>query len=117
MAARGGKGNSEQQSEARKEKAGHRVQVCAFPTKRHEALSTGLCAGWRGQARRVFSVKQTRKLDLGNSDRVVMEDKGVGVWREVSLDTLGPERIQIVQVSLCGIAEEIIQPAPAPTTA
>lgn len=45
---------------------------------------------------RVFSVKQTKKLDLGSPDRVVMEDKGVGVWREVSLESLKPERIEIL---------------------
>ncbi|HEV2695812.1 MAG TPA: HNH endonuclease domain-containing protein [Verrucomicrobiae bacterium] len=45
---------------------------------------------------RVFSVKQSKKLDLGSPDRVVMEDKGVGVWREVSLETLGASRITIL---------------------
>jgi CRISPR-associated endonuclease Csn1 len=63
---------------------------------------------------RVFSVKQTRRLDLGNSDRVVMEDKGVGVWREVSLDTLGPERIQILDCGLCGLAEKSNPPRTVP---
>lgn len=53
---------------------------------------------------RVFSVKQTLKLDLGSPDRVVMEDKGAGVWREVSLTTLGPERIQLLKASYAGIA-------------
>jgi CRISPR-associated endonuclease Csn1 len=45
---------------------------------------------------RVFSVKQSKKLDLGSPDRVVMEDKGLGVWREVSLETLGIGRITIL---------------------
>jgi hypothetical protein len=49
---------------------------------------------------RVFSVKQSKKLDLGSPDRVVMEDKGFGVWREVSLETLGPKRIEILPRSL-----------------
>ncbi len=53
---------------------------------------------------RVFSVKQTKKLDLGAPDRVVMEDKGAGVWREVSLETLGPKRIEIVRSGLSGSA-------------
>ncbi len=52
---------------------------------------------------RVFSVKQTLKLDLGSPDRVVMEDKDVGVWREVSLTTLGPERIQILHTGYTGL--------------
>lgn len=49
---------------------------------------------------RVFSVKQSKKMDLGSPDRVVMEDKGLGVWREVSLETLGAHRIQILPRSL-----------------
>lgn len=49
---------------------------------------------------RVFSVKQSKKLDLGSPDRVVMEDKGLGVWREVSLETLGTKRIEILPKSL-----------------
>ena len=49
---------------------------------------------------RVFSVKQSKKLDLGSPDRVVMEDKGLGVWREVSLETLGANRIEILPRNL-----------------
>lgn len=49
---------------------------------------------------RVFSVKQSRKLDLGSPDRVAMADKGDGVWREVSLDTLGPDRIELLPRNL-----------------
>jgi hypothetical protein len=49
---------------------------------------------------RVFSVKQSKKLDLGSPDRVVMQDKGLGVWREVSLETLGPKRIAILRRNL-----------------
>jgi CRISPR-associated endonuclease Csn1 len=51
---------------------------------------------------RVFSVKQTKKLDLGGPDRVAMEDKGLGVWREVSLETLTPARIAILRHGLAG---------------
>jgi CRISPR-associated endonuclease Csn1 len=49
---------------------------------------------------RVFSVKQTKTLDLGAPDRVVMESKGIGVWREVSLESLGPGRIRIISTGL-----------------
>jgi hypothetical protein len=60
---------------------------------------TGKQAG-KNSVWRVFSVKQSKKLDLGSSDRVVMEDKGLGVWREVSLETLGAERITILPRNL-----------------
>lgn len=53
---------------------------------------------------RVFSVKQTKKLDLGAPDRVAMEDKGVGVWREVSLESLTPRRIEICRQRLSATA-------------
>jgi CRISPR-associated endonuclease Csn1 len=52
---------------------------------------------------RVFSIKQSRKLDLGSPDRVGMEDRGPGIWREVSLDTLGPQRIEILTSDYTGI--------------
>lgn len=51
---------------------------------------------------RVFSVKQSLKLDLGSVDRVRMEDKGVGVWREVTLATIGAGGIKIVPTQLQG---------------
>jgi len=51
---------------------------------------------------RVFSVKQSLKLDLGSADRVVMADSGTGVWREVSLASLGPERITILDHGYAG---------------
>lgn len=51
---------------------------------------------------RVFSVKQGNKLDLGAPDRVVMESKGLGVWREVSLESLGTGRIKILPARLHG---------------
>ncbi len=54
---------------------------------------------------RVFSVKQSRKLDLGNPDRVAMEKSGEGVWREVAMDTLGPERIEILQNGMVAAPE------------
>lgn len=51
---------------------------------------------------RVFSVKQSLKLDLGAVDRVRMEDKGMGIWREVSLTTLGAKGIIILKNRLTG---------------
>lgn len=45
---------------------------------------------------RVFSVKQTKKIDLGWPDRVAMESKGLGVWREVSLESIRPDRLNIL---------------------
>lgn len=53
---------------------------------------------------RVFSVKQSKKLDLGGVDRVVMVDKAPDVWREVSLVTLTPERIDVISGNLSGSA-------------
>lgn len=60
---------------------------------------TGRQAG-KNSVWRVFSVKQSKKLDLGSPDRVVMEDTGLGVWREVSLETLGTKRIEILPKNL-----------------
>lgn len=62
-----------------------------------EKKMTGKNGIWR-----VFSVKQGNKLDLGAPDRVVMESKGLGVWREVSLETLGAARIGILPARLNG---------------
>jgi len=60
-------------------------------------------AALRNGVWRVFSVQLSMKLDLGAVDRVVMEKSGLGVWREVSLLTLGPERIALVECSYAGI--------------
>jgi CRISPR-associated endonuclease Csn1 len=60
---------------------------------------------------RVFSVKQGNKLDLGAPDRVVMESKGIGVWREVSLESLGTDRVRILPACLCGSVASPRKPA------
>jgi CRISPR-associated endonuclease Csn1 len=52
---------------------------------------------------RVFSVKQSRKLDLGGVDRISMEDKASDVWREVSLLSITPERIEILARNMAGV--------------
>ncbi|MFN3409208.1 MAG: type II CRISPR RNA-guided endonuclease Cas9 [Limisphaerales bacterium] len=59
---------------------------------------------------RVFSVKQGNKLDLGAPDRVMMESKGLGVWREVSLESLGTGRIRILPTRLHGPVASLLQP-------
>jgi len=48
----------------------------------------------------VRSVQQSLKLDLTKPDVITVKKSGYGIWREVSLLTLGPSRIEILDTPL-----------------
>lgn len=50
----------------------------------------------------VRSVKHSLKLDLTKPDVVKVSDAGYGIWREVSLTSLTPKRIEIINPTLTG---------------
>ena len=59
--------------------------------------------GERDGVWRIYTVQATLKIDFVKPDVVGRPKKGANVWREVSLDSLGTENIEIPQRSLCGV--------------
>ena len=54
----------------------------------------------------VRSVKHSLKLDLTKPDVIKVASSGYGIWREVSLVTLGPGKIELMQPSFAGVVAE-----------
>jgi hypothetical protein len=60
----------------------------------------------------VRSVKATLKLDLTCVDAPDVKDSGYGMWREVSVATLGAENIEILPKRLLGVSRTAMSSCP-----